>query len=731
MKTKPIHRPFPRRAFLQASAAGAAGLLCNVNLLAAEPDRFNFDPTENIIKAPDDPALWPAYREKLAAWRIQRSKELNYSDALYVRPDFSWVSSSYACYVWMLFDARFYDPRTGRLDVAKLIAFTRSEFGHVDSVVLWHAYPRIGLDDRNQFDFYREQPGGIDGLRKVVDELHAANIRVYINYNPWDKGTRREGKDDIDMLCEMVGAMGIDGIFLDTMKEGATGLREKLDSTRAGVALEGEVALPTERIADHHFAWAQGFKDSHAPGVVRNKWFERRHMLHHVQRWGFDRTAFFQTAFMNGTGTMVWDNVFGSWMGYSKREKSMMKTMLPIQRRYTALFSGERWTPLVPVSMPQGIKTPHAFANLWEADGIRLWTIVNRLQSELSMELLEAALKPGEQLWDLVTGKEVKSTYTILRPRDIGCFIAARRSALGADFDLFLARQKATAAAADGCANYPALQPALTIPPPTTAFSAAKLPPEMAAILTRSGGDYHWGVQFRVRECGLYESNPLNTIFDMSRINDLLPVVWRDIVLSPYALDLTPVTNAQFARFIQTSGYQPAIKENFLKHWKNGAPPAGQDDHPVVYVSLDDARAYAKWAGKRLPTEAEWQYAAEGKEQRRYPWGDADPKSDTALCNNGDNGRGTTPVKQFPKGRSPFGIYDMAGNTWEWTESERSDGVNHFSIIRGGAFYKAKGSIWYMDGGAVANNLATKFIHMWPGLDRCATVGFRCVVDLA
>ena len=73
----------------------------------------------------------------------------------------------------------------------------------------------------------------------------------------------------------------------------------------------------------------------------------------------------------------------------------------------------------------------------------------------------------------------------------------------------------------------------------------------------------------------------------------------------------------------------------------------------------------------------------------------------------------------------------MCGNVWEWTESERSDGRTRFCIVRGGSFFKAEGSSWYADGGPQPCTFAAKFILMWPGLDRCATIGFRCAVDFA
>ena len=139
-----------------------------------------------------------------------------------------------------------------------------------------------------------------------------------------------------------------------------------------------------------------------------------------------------------------------------------------------------------------------------------------------------------------------------------------------------------------------------------------------------------------------------------------------------------------------------------------------------------DARAYAAWAGKRLPTEDEWQFAAQGREGFLYPWGN---EMRPNRCNGGETG-GTTPVTAFPEGLSPFGCYDFCGNTWEWTESEHRDGRTRFAILKGGSYYAAKGSDWYFDGGPQTNRFAAKFLLHWPGLDRCATIGFRCVKDM-
>ena len=235
------------------------------------------------------------------------------------------------------------------------------------------------------------------------------------------------------MLAGLVRALEVDGIFLDTMSKGAAEFRARLDAARPGVILEGEDAVPLENIYDHHASWAQWFGDSNAPGVLRHKWFERRHMQHQIRRWDHDHTAELHSAWMNGSGMMVWENVFGSWVPWNPRDRSILRSMLPIQRRFTALFSGEAWTPLVPVQQT-GI-----FASLWEGHGLRLWTLVNRTSKDISGTLLQVPALPQHHYFDLVAGKEIHPTIDgegvalsgAIPPRGIGCFLSGDDKQLG------------------------------------------------------------------------------------------------------------------------------------------------------------------------------------------------------------------------------------------------------------------------------------------------------------
>ncbi len=183
-----------RRQFLQTSAALLPAVKGWRAFSREAVPPLRFDPSGNVFLAPDNPEQWPEFRQALAGWRQTTRTRLEYNDALYRRKDFAWSAANYSCCFLMLCDETFYDWRRGRYSVEAFLETAERDFGGYDSVVLWHAYPRIGVDERNQFDFYRDMPGGLPGLRAAVRRLHRRGVKVYIDYTPWDRGTRREKK---------------------------------------------------------------------------------------------------------------------------------------------------------------------------------------------------------------------------------------------------------------------------------------------------------------------------------------------------------------------------------------------------------------------------------------------------------------------------------------------------------------------------------------------------------
>lgn len=163
------------------------------------------------------------------------------------------------------------------------------------------------------------------------------------------------------------------------------------------------------------------------------------------------------------------------------------------------------------------------------------------------------------------------------------------------------------------------------------------------------------------------------------------------VTLPGYWIDVTPVTQGEYQRFLQANPDDPVPfrdkppSEPYNWDQEHRTPPPGKERHPVVLVSWHDAVAYVEWAGKRLPTEEEWEKAARGTDGREYPWGNT---WDPAKCNTAEGkAGGTTPVGRYsPHGDSPYGCVDMAGNVWEWTASDW-DAVHRWKVVRGGFWF--------------------------------------------
>jgi serine/threonine-protein kinase len=163
----------------------------------------------------------------------------------------------------------------------------------------------------------------------------------------------------------------------------------------------------------------------------------------------------------------------------------------------------------------------------------------------------------------------------------------------------------------------------------------------------------------------------------------------HEVTVQDFLLDETEVTNQQYQQFVKATGHAAP------SHWQNGEFPSGEANLPVWNVSWEDAKAYAAWAKKRLPTEAEWEYAARGSSNLKYPWG---PNWSPRYSNSKEDGRDKpVAVRSYPSGKSWCGIYDLAGNVSEWVEDEYSpyrfspappDPGNR--VYRGGAYTIAK-----------------------------------------
>lgn len=600
-----------------------------------------------ILVPPADPARWPEFRAALARWREEARARYGDSGSRYAEPAATWSASCYVVAQVWLWDELLYDFAARRFTPERLLADADERFGGFDGVVLWHAYPVIGIDERNQWTYYREVPG----LKELVDRLHELGVRVFCDFNPWDVGTARGG-DDAKELAALIRDFGFDGVFLDTLKQAESALIDPLFEANRGLALETESKLALDDIGTHTLSWAQWFADSPVPGVLKMHFYERRHMQHHIRRWNRDHAEELQSAWLNGVGVMAWEVVFSAWVGWNDRDAGTLRRMRPVQRAWHDLLVAGEVTHLL--ELDEASHAAGVYATRW-SDGERtLVALVNRGDEDVVV--------PGLDGFCLATGGAA-AQGVLVPARSVGGAIAGP----GAD-----AIAEAAAHAGTGQdARFPYLSTVRVAP---RGQAAAAGTPDASGWPLVERGTHPLTVRYRCRETGLYGEAPFVDEWKPlhPRLHDLRT---REFVVETGRVRVAPreVSVADFRRFVADTG---AV-------WPGCE---GGDDDPVTQVTLAEARAYAAWAGARLPDEFEWQLALDGlpREGRRV---------------------------------------------WNWTESEQSDGRSRFSILKGGSDCRVEGSEWYVENGRFGVDYSVKYLHKGFDLDRNAWTGFRIAYD--
>jgi len=187
------------------------------------------------------------------------------------------------------------------------------------------------------------------------------------------------------------------------------------------------------------------------------------------------------------------------------------------------------------------------------------------------------------------------------------------------------------------------------------------------------------------------------------------------LTLGDFHIDTREVTNRKYKEFVK------ATKRKEPRGWLIYGYKKDEAEHPITLVSYKDAQEYCAWAGKRLPTEQEWERAARGVDGRRYPWGD---EWDKGRANTSLSGIvGTTSVGAYPEGKSPVGAFDMAGNLWEWTSSDFTDPMNQSAVkakvVRGGSW-------------GLTHRFASAYFRVgYNPATVINNIGFRCAKDPA
>jgi iron(II)-dependent oxidoreductase len=682
------------------------------------------------------PATHRDWIAEITHWRTERRIYIGYDGSRYALPQLQWAQHSFMQPQMMVHDRYFYDPVAGKYTVDRYLDDLEKRYGGIDAVLVWAVYPNAGIDDRNQHDMARSMPGGVEGLKQMVADFHRRRVKVLFPMMMWDQGTRDPGTDWPTAFAEFMKQIDADGVNGDT--QDGVPLAFSLAAEKAGhpLAFEPERGPADEGLAWNVLTWGQ-YQYTFVPTVDKYRWLEPRHQVNIQGRWDRDKTDALQYAFFNGEGWESWENVWGIWNGVTPRDGEAARRVATIERAVAPFFASQGWEPLYPM-LRYGV-----FSSRWPLGDQTVWTIVNRNEYDVDGNQMKVAYKQGLRYFDLYHGvelkPEIKGDQAVLSfSTESHGYAAIFATAGELDPKLKELTEKMKGMTAKPLSSYSHEWHAL----PQQMVEIRSTVPATSApegMIRIEGGDY----MFRVQGTEIEGSNDVGVDVQYAWEDSARRFHEHPMQIEPFFIDKYPVTNAEFKKFLDATHYRPKDNLNFLKDWKDDSYPDGWANKPVTWVSIEDAREYAKWSGKRLPHEWEWQYAAQGNDGRAYPWGSCDwlasPRSSGPAACDSDNGapaptpdKGRTmlppsDVDAHPHGASPFGVMDMVGNIWQWTD-EYLDEHTRAAIVRGGSHYQPQGSIWYFPQ-AYKNEQHSKLLLMAPSYDRSGTLGFRCVKD--
>jgi iron(II)-dependent oxidoreductase len=686
-----------------------------------------------------------------------------FDNTLYERPDLAWIKESYLVILQMAWDIEFYDRLTGKYTYPEVIRKDIDLFGNIDAYGIWPTWPRLGLDQRNQWDMYRDLPGGTDQLRNFVQILRQTNTRFFISYNPWDNSTRKE--DHYKGMAQLIRETEADGVVLDTRGSSSYELQAAADSVRKGVVMYSEGMAITKDMPGiisgrvHNAIFL-------SPELNLNKLIKPDFSIFRVCDVGENIIhREIAIAFFNGYGTEL--NMFrpgGRDENYRVDLAYLARTTFTLRQNNDA-FLDKDWTPMIETTLD------NVFVNRWRSGEKTVFTVLNMRPEGVEGKLFKADNPDGKHyvsLWNHENIVPVIENGTI--------YITVKADSWPGSF---------TGTRNEGSVDCIAELPDILRSKLKGDSIAIKSPGKGNIVLWKGNPSYQTEYkEFRVKNdtvirvkdiFGYYEGKIVLQLIENNRLKDenililkggkpwlvskVIPTpeatdIPQDMILIPgtdfsfnvttsedfipypdvsdisarvdsFLIDKYPVTNLQYYDFLVSSGYRPADTTRYLRHWQSGIYKQGQDKYPVVYVSYEDMKAYAKWAAKRLPVQAEWQLAAQGLDKRKWPWGD---EFRGTSCNNAFDK--PTPVDAFSKGLSPYGVMDLVGNVWQMTNDMYFNGSYYFMIIRGGSYYRPDSSWWYIQGGPQPLDKTQIMLMVSPGFDRNATVGFRCVKDI-
>lgn len=329
----------------------------------------------------------------------------------YRRQDLKWVDEQLVQHFTFLYGREILDLERGVLDVDRLLDEGERDFGGYDGLLVWGGYPRVGIDERTQWDFYDDLPGGRPALRSLAERARQRGARLFVPYLPWDRSHEHHGRigpADEEELARLIVDVDADGVFLDTLGMITPEFRQAIDRRKPGVAFCSELRTRGKALEIVTNCWEQSYtRDAlqgnwsaapeHMPILDLWRFVLPEHRLFVINRHATagDRMRIIQRGFLNGMGWVVWMDIFGLSLPYTPAEAELLKKCRTIFRENLHALNGASPTPMVE-TLAGGL-----FANEFAGNAQRLWTLYNQTDRTITGELMPISPRAGHHLIDV------------------------------------------------------------------------------------------------------------------------------------------------------------------------------------------------------------------------------------------------------------------------------------------------------------------------------------------
>lgn len=710
-----------------------------------------------------------------------------FDNSLFEREDLKWIRNCYAVNLMMTWDKRFYDYEDKSFHIKEYLVKMKSLIGGYEVYGIWPTWPALGMDQRNQWDMFRDLPGGFKKLKENSDLCHQLGTSFFLCYNPWDESTRND-EGHFEGMTNITRIANIDGFVLDTRGGSSTELQDAVDAARKGVVMFSEgMAVPRDM---------QGIVSGrvhnalyYPPTLNLNKFIKPDFAIFRVaeeSREPIKRE--FNLSFFNGYGTEI--NSFSAGrFEWSDEQMRYWGKLLQIQRENSTNFLQYSYVPLIPTLVDS------IYVNIWPTDSKSIYTLYNLHPEGFKGNLFEVnSIDDNFHLIDIFHHKKLEinnvgdKKYISVEIDGFNCSDLGTNNEssvtaiakfpnllsvnLSGDILTFSCKEGDSIRIWPGNPSYEKKAAIFGINEQSIkllsqfpnyegkfviqAFKNKEIIDEQIINITPGTARLISEIELTTKTdktpkgmvlipSGIFQCDSYRTGDSAIRYPEELTSKGEKIPMKKFFMDKYPVTNKQYQEFMIATGYQPTDTTNFLKHWKNNQIPQGQENFPVIYVTLEDAKAYADWAGKRIPTEMEWQYAAQTEKGNEWPWIQKNPVMreeefitntlsvwklkgiDSSRCNLGDGL--LYPVGKYKNGKNPYGLYDLVGCVWHLTNDVYDNTTYRYIMLKGGSYFLPTSSFWYVQGGPRELNFRQYLLRVSPSFERKATVGFRCVKD--